>query len=188
MPDPSGQPPKLPAGVLRITVMGNTASATAEAVVATTPKQAWDVSAPINPTRFYPAFGPLPAVVQVRDQTGSWDTPGRTRTLVLSDGGSVVETITDAKSPRYFAYELSDFTKLFGVLVAGARAEWTFERIAEGTRITWTYTFRGLPGRAWIVKLIVSLWWARYMRRVLPPIAREVERVAAHPAPRSPQR
>ncbi|CAN5367816.1 hypothetical protein BH10ACT7_BH10ACT7_21640 [soil metagenome] len=180
--------PKRPAGVLRIAVMGNTASATAEAVAATTPKQAWDISAPIDPTRFYPKFGPLPAVVQVRDQSGPWDTPGRTRTLVLSDGGSVVETITDAKSPSYFAYDLSDFTKLFGVLVADARAEWTFERIAEGTKITWTYRFRGLPGRAWIVKLIVSLWWARYMKRVLPPIAREVERAAAHPAPQSPQR
>lgn len=168
--------------------MGNTASATASAVAASTPKRAWGISGPIDPTRFYPKFGPLPAVVEVRDQSGSWDAPGRTRRLVLSDGSSVIETITDAKSPGYFAYELSDFTKLFGVLVAGARAEWTFERIAEGTRITWTYTFRGLPGRAWIVKLIVRLWWARYMRRVLPPIAREVERAATHPAPRSPRR
>lgn len=159
--------------------MGNTASATAEAVAATTPKQAWEISGPINPTLFYPKFGPLPAVVQVRDQSGTWDTPGRTRRLMLSDGGSVVESITDAKSPGYFAYNLSNFTKLFGVLVSGARAEWSFERIAEGTRITWKYTFSGLPGRAWIVKLIVKLWWAPYMEKVLPPIAREVERAAA---------
>lgn len=156
--------------------MTSSATASANAVAETTPKRAYETSGPVDPTKFYPKFGPLPAVVEVRDQSGSWDTPGRTRTLVLSDGGSVVETITNAESPSYFAYDLSRFTGLFGVLVSGARAEWRFERIAEGTRIHWTYTFRGLPGRAWIVKLIVKLWWARYMQRVLPPIAREVER------------
>ena len=158
--------------------MGRSASATAEVVTSVTPKQAYEISGPINPTRFYPKYGPLPAVTQVRDQSGSWDTVGRTRRLMLSDGGSVIETITDTESPGYFAYELSDFTKLFGVLVSGARAEWRFERVAEGTRIRWTYTFHGLPGRAWIVKLIVRLWWGPYMQRVLPPIAAEVERVS----------
>ena len=144
-----------------------------------TPKQAWEISGPVDPTKFYPKFGPLPAVVAVRDQSGTWDTVGRSRRLMLSDGGSVIETITDADSPGYFAYELTTFTKLFGVLVSGARAEWRFERIPEGTRIRWTYTFHGLPGRAWIVKLIVKAWWAPYMRTVLPRIAREIDRAAA---------
>lgn len=159
--------------------MGNAATATTDAVVQSTPKQAWEFSGPVDPTTFYPKYGPLPAVVAVRDQTGTWDTVGRTRTLMLSDGGHVIETITDADSPTYFAYELSDFQKLFGMLVSGARAEWRFERVEAGTRIRWTYTFFGKPGRAWIVKLIVKLFWAPYMHKVLPPIAREVERQAA---------
>jgi hypothetical protein len=144
-----------------------------------TPKQAYDISGPIDPRRFYPRFGPLPAVIDVRDQTGSWDTPGRTRTLVLSDGGSVIETITDAHSPMVFAYTLSNFQKLFGALVSGARAEWRFDRVSTGTTIRWSYTFFGKPGRGWIVSLIVRLFWAPYMRKVLPSIAAEVNRLAA---------
>ena len=106
--------------------MTRSSSAQATAVAQTTPKRAWEISGPLDPTKYYPKFGPLPAVVGVRDQTGTWDTVGQSRTLLLSDGSSVVETITDADSPTYFAYELSNFTGLFGRLVAGARAEWSF--------------------------------------------------------------
>jgi hypothetical protein len=153
-------------------------SASADAVARATPKQAFDISAPVDPVRFYPKYGPLPAVTAVRDQSGSWDTVGRTRKLLLSDGGSVIETITDAASPTYFAYELHDFQKLFGKLVSGARAEWHFEPVAGGTRITWTYAFHPLPGRGFIVGAIVALFWAPYMKRVLPSIVREVERLS----------
>ena len=156
--------------------MSKFTSAAADAVVHATPKRAWEIVGPIDATRFYPKFGPLPAVVDVRDQVGAWDAVGQTRTLVLSDGGSVVETITDAASPTFFAYELSDFQKLFGRLVAGARAEWRFERVESGTSIRWSYEFFALPGRGWIVGLIVRMFWARYMKRVLSPIAAEVDR------------
>ncbi|MCU1411957.1 MAG: hypothetical protein JWR04_2664 [Rhodoglobus sp.] len=154
-------------------------SATAVAMAAATPKEAYEISGPLDPARFYPKSGALPAVVGVRDQSGTWDAVGRTRRLELSDGGHVIETITDTDSPTYFAYELSDFQKLFGALVTGARAEWRFDREAEGTSIRWTYTFFGKPGRGWIVSLIVRLLWAPYMRKVLPPIANEVSRQAA---------
>ncbi|MEP6482465.1 MAG: SRPBCC family protein [Rhodoglobus sp.] len=153
-------------------------SASASGVAQATPKEAFEISGPVDPTKFYPKFGPLPAVVGVRDQSGSWDTVGRTRALLLSDGGTVIETITDVDSPTYFAYELSKFTKLFGKLVGGARAEWRFERVSGGTRITWTYTFHPLPRAGVIVGAIVTLFWAPYMKRVLPPIVAEVERIA----------
>ena len=143
-----------------------------------TPERAYELSGPLDPTMFYPGKGPLPAVVGVENRTGSWDAAGHTRILMLSDGGHVVETITDARSPDLFAYELADFQKLFGRLVSGARAEWRFEPEAGGTSIRWTYTFFALPGRTGIVRAIVKLFWAPYMRRVLPPIAREVERLA----------
>lgn len=150
-------------------------SASADAVTQATPKEAYDISGPLNPTLYYPKYGPLPAVIAVENQTGTWDTVGRTRKLKLSDGGHVIETITDTESPTLFAYELSDFQKLFGALVKSARAEWRFERVTGGTRILWTYTFFGKPGRGWIVALIIKLAWAPYMKRVLPPIAKAVE-------------
>jgi hypothetical protein len=147
-----------------------------DATAQATPERCFAVVAPIDPTLYYPKYGPLPAVTGVRNQTGSWDTPGRTRTLDLSDGGSVVETITRAEHPRHFDYELTEFQKVFGALVSSALAEWTFESVGEGTRIHWAYSFHALTGRGWIVKLIVSLWWAPYMRKVLPPIVAEIER------------
>jgi hypothetical protein len=155
--------------------MTTSSSATAVAVAHTAPQRAWTLSGPLDPALYYPKSGPLPGVVRVTNQTGPWDTIGQTRTLNLSDGSSVVETITDADSPEFFAYNLSDFTKLFGGLVSGARAEWRFEPEGTGTSIRWTYTFHGKPGRGWIVAIIVRLFWAGYMARVLPPIAEAVE-------------
>jgi len=154
------------------------ASATVEGVALAMPKESFEISGPIDPTLFYPKAGPLPAVIEVRDQTGPWDAVGRTRTLMLSDGGSVVETIAVVDSPRYFSYNLSDFQKLFGMLVAGATAQWRYDRVATGTRVTWTYTFHPKPGASLIVAGIVRFFWAPYMKRVLPPILREIERLS----------
>jgi len=147
-------------------------SATAEAsgLAPSDPVTSWDVALQTSPTVFYPKYGPLPAVVKVRHQPATWDTVGFTRTLKLSDRSSVVETITDSTRGEFFAYDLSDFTRLFGMLVSGARAEWTFTEEAEGTRIHWAYAFHPLPGRGWIVQAIVRFFWAPYMRRVLPNI------------------
>lgn len=146
-------------------------SASATAPSAALPDAAWAFVAHHDPTVYYPRFGPLPAVTAVHDQTGPWTVVGQTRRLALSDGGSVVETITDADSPTLFAYDLSGFQRLFGRLVAGARAEWRFERDGGGTRIRWAYEFHPKRGRRLVVALIVRVWWARYMRRVLPRVA-----------------
>ena len=137
----------------------------------------WDVALQTPPPAFYPSFGPLPAVVGVQGQPKTWDRVGYTRTLLLSDGSTVVETITGSERGASFGYDLTDFTKLFGRLVSGAHAEWTFVTERSATKITWSYEFHTLPGRGWLVNAIVSLFWARYMRRVLPRIIAEIEAV-----------
>jgi hypothetical protein len=148
-------------------------------LVASTPQQwTWDILVPINPARFYPKFGPLPAVVGVEDQTGPWHVVGSSRQLQLSDGGTVTETITHAVEPAFHAYRLTEFTKLFGRLVDYAHAEWTFEPEPRGTVVTWTYTFVAKKRWGWLVKLIVRLAWDPYMRQVLPEIVHEAERLA----------
>ena len=152
--------------------------AMAGAIAAVPPATAYERASTVDPTRQYPKHGPLPAVVAVDDQTGSWDTVGRTRMLRLSDGGHVIERITDADAPTFFAYELTDFQKLFGRLVEGARAEWRFTEVAGGTRIDWSYVFHPKPGAGWVVGAIVRLFWAPYMRRVLPGIIAAAEQNA----------
>lgn len=145
-------------------------SASASAFVAAAPEGVFPRLRSHDPTRFYPRWGVLPAVVGVRGQTGHWDAVGETRTLVLSDGGTVTETITSAQSP-VFSYDLSRFTGAFGHLVVGARARWRVTPDGDGSRIDWTYGFEPLPGRGALVAAIVRLAWAPYMRRVLPAIA-----------------
>ena len=132
--------------------------------------RSWKIALQTSPTRFYPKFGPLPAVVRVDGQPPTWDAPGFTRTLRLSDGGSVVETITDSDPGVFFGYDLTAFQRLFGRLVSGARAEWTFTAEGAATRIRWSYAFHPLPGRGLLVRAIVAAFWAPYMRRVLPSI------------------
>jgi hypothetical protein len=137
--------------------------------------RAWRVAQPLTPVGYYPRFGPLPAVVAVHDQTGAWDAPDQTRVLELSDGGSVIEHTRIVDAPHFFAYELTDFQKLFGRLVEGARAEWTWTPVEGGTRIDWTYEFHPKPRCRAVVATIVRLFWGPYMRRVLPGILRAVE-------------
>jgi len=137
----------------------------------------WRVLVPIDPARFYPKFGPIPATVAVREQTGPWDAVGQTRKLILADGGHVIETITDVEPEDFFAYELTDFQKAFKSLVDHARAEWTYVAVPEGTLVRWTYTFIPRRGRGLVVGFIVRRWWGRYMRQVLPEIVHEAERL-----------
>jgi len=150
-----------------------------QAIAPADPARTFDVLTPSDPTRFYPSFRVIPAVVSVTGQTGAWDAVGQTRTLHLSDGSSVLETTTDVERPGFFAYELTDFTRVFGPLRRSRAAEWHFEPAEGGTRITWSYTFFGRRGRGWIVALIVRAAWAAYMRRVIVGLVDEVRRVGA---------
>ena len=155
--------------------------ATVELLATTSLDWTWKILVPIDPARFYPKFGPIPATIAVREQSGPWDSVGQTRKLVLSDGGHVIETITDVEKPHaasaFFAYELTDFQKLFKVLVDHARAEWTYTEQPGGTLVHWTYTFVPRRGWGWAVSLIVRLWWGSYMGAVLPEIVHEAERL-----------
>jgi hypothetical protein len=153
-------------------------SATVDGVTKAALSRAWDVATPLTPVGYYPKYGPLPAVIEVRDQTGAWDAAGQTRQLMLSDGGYVIEHLVQVDKPTTFVYELSDFQKLFGSLVAGARAEWRFTEVAGGTNISWSYAFHPRRGAGLIVGAIVRLFWGPYMKRVLPGIIAEVDRRA----------
>ena len=153
--------------------------ATVQGIAPADPARTFDLLTPSDPVRFYPRFRVIPAVVSVSDQTGGWDAVGQTRTLHLSDGSSVVETTKEVQRPGFFAYELTDFTKVFGPLIDHARAEWRFDPIEADTRITWSYTFFGRRGRGWTVALIVRLAWAAYMRKVMVGLVDEVRRIDA---------
>ncbi len=134
----------------------------------------WDVFIPVSlPDLFPKAKGPIPPVVDVRDQTGRWDEVGRTRTVVLGDGNTAREKITysdpsggQAASDRAkFAYAVSGFTGPFAYLVREAHGHWVFTPGADGTHVGWTYGFRtaSLVARP-LVGLMAWSFWKAYMR------------------------
>jgi Polyketide cyclase / dehydrase and lipid transport len=154
-------------------------NAIAELTAKASPAQTWHTATPLTPVGYYPKSGLLPGVIEVRDQSGAWDKPGQTRQLMLSDGGWVREKTTNVEPNGFFAYNLTDFQKVFKSLVEYARAEWTFTEVDGGTNIRWSYTFFPLNAGAKVpLAIIIKLLWGPYMRRVLPRIVAEVERQA----------
>jgi hypothetical protein len=151
-------------------------SATVDGTTTAARSRAWAVATLTDPVRFYPKSGPLPGVVGVRHQTGDWDTVGRSRRLLLSDGGSVVERLETVVPDELFVYKLTQFRRLLGRLVDHGRAEWRFSTEGTGSRIRWTYTFFPRRGSHVAVTLIVRLLWRRYMERVLADILTEAGR------------
>ncbi len=155
---------------------GRSATAVTELLAEASIDRTWDVATMHTPVGLYPKAGLLPAVVEVRNQAGDWDRVGQTRQLMLSDGGSVIEHITNVDRLEFFAYNLSDFQKVFGVMVESARAEWTFTTAPNGTVIRWRYTFHPKSGYRLPLAAIIRFLWAPYMTRVLPGIVAEIER------------
>ncbi|MDO4264458.1 MAG: SRPBCC family protein [Deinococcus sp.] len=123
-------------------------------------------------------WGPLPAVVGTRDQTGAWDAVGQTRTVLLSDGSHAREQLTRYKPEQHFAYTVTPQSGMLSVLALEAQGEWWFvPRAAGGTDIVWTYTFSARSWWSWPLLLVVSLLWERYMRHALRRLVRKLEKV-----------
>jgi hypothetical protein len=137
----------------------------------------WNIATRTNPTWFYAKFGPLPAVVDVRGHVGEWSGAGSTRTLLLSDGNSATETITDDVYSEFFAYSLTNFTGFVAHLVSASRAEWDFWENEDGTTGTrWTHQFEARMWAKPIVDVLVRVLWTRYLAHTSAIIAHEAER------------
>jgi hypothetical protein len=93
---------------------------------------AFDTIAPIDLATIFERFLLVPGVRGVRDQSGSWDTAGRTRIVLLTDGSEVPERLTMVNRPRAFAYRLGPFPRPLGLLVAYADGEWAFSEDGRG--------------------------------------------------------
>jgi hypothetical protein len=62
-----------------------------------TPEAAFTGTVPMPlPTLFHLWYGPIPPIKAVVDQTGDWDAIGKTRTVVLTGGGSMREQRTQS--------------------------------------------------------------------------------------------
>ncbi len=129
-------------------------------------------------TLFRGYLGVLPAVSGISDQTGPWNHPGEQRTVHLSDGGQFREELVQFAPPAddgavgLFDYRISGYTKILGSLVSDGVATWRFEPRPGGSVIRWSYGFRPLPRRRFVVHRLIGPIWTRYMHRSMAECVR----------------
>lgn len=118
------------------------------------------------PYLFEHRYAAIPPVKQVRDQ-GAWDAPGQTRTIVLGDGGTILETLTEVERPDTFAYRLTDITGPMKPLATSIDGRFRFEHAGTGVRVTWSWAVhpRGRLGLA--AMPLFARMWRPYARTAL---------------------
>jgi hypothetical protein len=98
-------------------------------------------------------------IAEVSGQDGSWgDTVGQTRTIRLSDGATMLETLTLLDRPHRFGYTISNVTGMLKPLVAGAAGTWAFDPAGTGVRITWAWDVTPTKFGRVAMPLFARLW------------------------------
>jgi hypothetical protein len=112
-------------------------------------------------------FGPLPPISGVEGQDGAWGTVGQTRTIKLSDGGTMREELTTVDAPGEFGYRITDITGAMRPLVASVEGRWAFDAVGTGVRITWEWTVHPASSVAELAMPLFGWLWKGYARQVM---------------------
>jgi Polyketide cyclase / dehydrase and lipid transport len=128
------------------------------------------------PTLFRRWYGPIPPIKSVVDQTGDWDAVGKTRTVVLTGGGSMREQLTSYDPPRSFGYMLSDVKGPMAPLVSRVEGLWSFEPAGTGTRVTWQWTIHPRSALSAPVLPVFGRLWLGYARQSLEELSNQLMR------------
>lgn len=111
----------------------------------------------------------IPPIKEVRGQAGEWGTVGETRTIVTSDGGTMLETLTSNERPSSFGYTISQVRGPMKPLVSTADGRWSFEPAGSGTLVTWTWVLTPTAvGR--LAMPVFGAMWHGYARQALDEV------------------
>lgn len=120
------------------------------------------------PLLFDKRHGPIPPIVEVRDQTGPWERSGLTRTLVLGDGATMREELTAVNPPHSFSYRITEPTGPFGLLIDHADGKWAFEPSSgAGTTVTWSWTIHPRSRVLTPAVHVFGIFWRGMARKAL---------------------
>ncbi len=117
----------------------------------------------------------IPPVTEVRDAPPTWSEVGQSRTIVLSDGGRMRETLTEVDPPRTFAYRITDLRGPLAPLTTLIEGRWQVDPDgADGCRITWSWEVHprfplgrvGLP--------LFARFWNGYAAKALDELERHL--------------
>lgn len=124
-------------------------------------------------------YGPLPPIVEVRDQQGAWDTPGQSRVFVLADRGSMREEMLSLERPHRFANRLTVLGGPFRPLVSTVEESWTFREVPNGTEATWEWNLFARSAATRPAVAVVARLWRGYARHVLDQLEVQVRGATA---------
>ncbi len=119
-------------------------------------------------------YGPLPPIVEVRDQQGPWESPGQTRIFRTSDGGEMREEMLSIDAPLRFANRLTVLSGPFRPLVATIEESWSFAAVGTGTEASWEWNLFPRSAPAALPVRIVARLWLGYARAVQEQLSQEV--------------
>lgn len=119
------------------------------------------------PDLFSRRFAAIPAVTDVVDQPDDWGVVGQERTIVLSDGGRLHETLTEVERPHGFAYRLDGIEGPLRHFVHTIDGSWTIEPHDGGSRIGWAWTFYPRTSPARLTTSVIGRMWTGYADRAL---------------------
>jgi hypothetical protein len=114
-------------------------------------------------------YGPIPSIRATEGPT-DWGTVGQTRTVLLSGGGSMRETLTRVDRPTAFGYTLTDVKGPMKPLAASVDGLWSFDPAGTGVRITWRWTVVPGSGLGSAVLPAFARVWQGYAQRALARI------------------
>jgi hypothetical protein len=119
------------------------------------------------PYLFEHRYAAIPPVKAVRDEPPAWGEVGQSRTIVLGDGGTILETITEVDRPNAFGYELTDISGPMKPLAASIDGRFAFEHAGTGVRVTWSWRIhpRGRLGST--AMPLFARMWRPYARTAL---------------------
>jgi hypothetical protein len=111
------------------------------------------------PQIFGKRYWAIAPIVEVTGQEGEWGSSvGQSRTIKMSDGGNMLETLTVIDQPNAFGYDISNVKGVLKLLVAAASGTWAFAPDGGGTRITWSWELTPTKVGRLAMPVFAKLW------------------------------
>ncbi len=112
----------------------------------------------------------IPPVRETRPVSARYAEPGDARTLVLADGGTMLETLTEVDPPRGFGYTLTELTGPLRPLARRVEGRWRVEPDGAGSRVTWSWTVHPRLPAGPLALPVFGLVWPGYAARALEQV------------------
>jgi hypothetical protein len=137
-------------------------------LVAVEPTQAFDrlMAARLSEI-FSHRYAAFPPVREVTDEPDDWGAVGHTRTILLTDGSRLRETLTSVDRPHGYAYVLDDLHGPLRPFVRTVDGAWSVTPEGTGARIGWAWTLHAKASPARLTMNVIGRMWKGYADRAL---------------------